>query len=243
MSICSYYGTRESIPLAQIVTVPYSMLLSKDTRETLGIALEGNIVIFDEAHNIIDAINNTYKVEITSKQLVVARRTLWSYFTKYEQRFKGKNAFYIKQLLSILESLTKFLRQLSKSAGKATAAGDNDDGATGAQMMTINDFLFSARIDHFNMFKILEYLGKSGLAKKLMGFVDSTNTGAPAVIPPPLASTDDPDVGFESRHISPLRTVEALLKALTSAGGDGRILAQPHNVRRTRRSSFRLCDC
>ncbi|KAF4139457.1 Helicase C-terminal domain [Phytophthora infestans] len=229
MSICSYYGTRESIPLAQIVTVPYSMLLSKDTRETLGIALEDNIVIFDEAHNIIDAINNTYKVEITSKQLVVARRTLWSYFSKYEKRFKGKNAFYIKQLLSILESLTKFLRQLSKSVGKATSTGENEDGALGAQMMTINDFLFSARIDHFNMFKILEYLGESGLVKKLMGFVDSTSTGSPAAAPP-AAATDDSDEGFESRHISPLRTVEALLKALTSAGGDGRILAQPHHA-------------
>ncbi|CAI5725012.1 unnamed protein product [Peronospora destructor] len=229
MSICPYYGTRESIPLAQIVTMPYSMLLSKDTRETLGIALEDNIIIFDEAHNIIDAINNTYRVEITSKQLVVARRTLWSYFTKYEKRFKGKNAFYIKQLLSIMASLTKFLRQLSKSAEKAASANDDDDGATGAQMMTINDFLFSAKIDHFNMFKILEYLGESGLAKKLIGFVDFANKESSAAISP-LTSTDDPDVGFESRHISPLRTVEALLKALTSAGGDGRVLAQPNNV-------------
>lgn len=231
MSICSYYGTRESIPLAQIVTVPYSLLLSKDARETLGLGLENNIVIFDEAHNIIDAINNTYKVEITSKQLVVARRSLWSYFAKYEKRFKGKNAFYIKQLLSILECLTKFLRQLSKSAGKAAAVGDDDDGATGAQMMTINDFLFSARIDHFNMFKILEYLSESGLAKKLMGFVESTATSGNSAAPPPQAATDNSDEGFESRHISPLRTVEALLKALTGAGADGRILAQPHNVR------------
>ncbi|OWZ21656.1 LOW QUALITY PROTEIN: ATP-dependent RNA helicase [Phytophthora megakarya] len=229
MSTCSYYGTRESIPLAQIVTVPYSMLLSKDTRETLGIALENSIIIFDEAHNIIDAINNTYKVEITSKQLVVARRTLWSYFTKYEKRFKGKNAFYIKQLLSILETLTKFLRQLSKSAGKTASANEDDDDTTEAQMMTINDFLFNARIDHFNIFKLLEYLQKSCLAKKMMGFVDSTNTGVPVVAPPSLPGTDTTDEAFESRHISPLRIVEALLKALTSAGGDGRIIVRPHN--------------
>ena len=232
MSICSYYGTRESVPLAQIVTVPYSMLLSKDTRETLGIVLDNNIVIFDEGHNIVDAINNTYKVEITSKQLVVARRSLWSYFTKYEKRFKGKNAFYIKQLLTILESVTAFLRQLSKSARKTVSVGDIDEGVTGAQMMTINDFLFSARIDHFNMFKILEYLSESELAKKLMGFVDSTKVEVPAIITSSEASTDDPDEGFESRHTSPLRTVEALLKALTNAGEDGRILAQPHDVRR-----------
>ncbi|KAG7401622.1 ATP-dependent DNA helicase chl1 [Phytophthora boehmeriae] len=228
MSACSYYGARESIPLAQIVTVPYSMILSKDARESLGITLEDSIVIFDEAHNIIDAINNTYKVEVTSKQLVVARRSLWSYFKKYEKRFKGKNAFYIKQLLSILELLTKFLRQVSKMARQDDLGGDYDDDATGAQMMTINDFLFSARIDHFNMFKILHYLNESSLGKKLMGFVESENVGA-ATAPRPIA-TDDRGEDFDSRHISPLRIVEALLKALTSAGADGRILAQPHNV-------------
>ncbi|RLN71130.1 hypothetical protein BBJ28_00000195 [Nothophytophthora sp. Chile5] len=235
MSICSYYGTRESVPLAQIVAVPYSMLLSKATRESLGIELDGNIVIFDEAHNIVDAINSTYKVEISSKQLVVARRSLWSYFKKYEKRFKGKNAFYIKQLLSILEFLTKYLRQLSKTVGKRGlgSADDDEDGAAEAQMMTINDFLFNARIDHFNMFKILQYLSESGLAKKLMGFVEAESAGGSAVVsnndPPPAIG--DLDEGFESRHISPLRTVEALLEALTSAGGDGRILAQPQNVR------------
>lgn len=40
------------------------MLLHKDTRESLGIKLEGNIVIIDEAHNLIEAINNMYSVEL-----------------------------------------------------------------------------------------------------------------------------------------------------------------------------------
>lgn len=234
MSICSYYGTRESIPLAQIIAMPYAMLLSKDTRESLGVELEGNIVIFDEAHNIVEAVNSTYTVEVTSKQLVVARRSLWAYFKKYEKRFKGKNSFYIKQLLSVLELLTKFLRLMGKS--KATGGGggdeteDGDDG--GAKMMLINDFLFSAKVDHFNMFKIIQYLSESGLAKKLLGFMDAENSAsanAGAVTPAPVLSSFD-DEAFESRHVSPLRTIEALLKALTSAGGDGRILAQPANV-------------
>jgi chromosome transmission fidelity protein 1 len=234
MSICSYYGTRESVPLAQVVAMPYSMLLSKDTRESMGIELENNIVIFDEAHNIVEAINSTYKVEISNKQLVVARRSLWAYFKKYEKRFKGKNAFYIKQLLSILECLAKFLRQLSKDASKAQRLADSSkDSAvggdtSGAKMMMINDFLFEARIDHFNLFKILLYLKESGLAKKLMGFVDAENTAPSSSEPQPSTDVDE---GFESRHVSPLRIVESLLKALTSAGSDGRILAQPPNVR------------
>ncbi|KAF1335315.1 Atp-dependent RNA helicase, partial [Globisporangium splendens] len=240
MSICSYYGTRESVPLAQVITMPYSMLLSKDTRESLGVALDGNIVILDEAHNIIEAINSTYSVEVTSKQLVVARRSLWSYFKKYETRLKGKNTFYIKQLLSVLELLTKFLRLMGKSTKSAAitdadAAGDIGD-TNGAKMMPINDFLFSAKVDHFNMFKIIQYLGQSGLAKKLLGFLDAENAETQAAgastdtLPPPVRRggiNDDDDDVFQSRHISPLRAIEALLKALTSAGGDGRILAQP----------------
>lgn len=210
------------------MTVPYSMLLSKDTRELLGIDVKDNIVIFDEAHNIIDAINNTYKVEVTSKQLVLARRTLWSYYSKYEKRLKGKNSFYIKQLLSILEFFTTFLRQMNKAASKATSSRENEEKVGGAQMMTINDFLFSARVDNFNMFKILEYLKESDLTKKLMGFVNCSRTNSQAAENLLINGADD---NYQSRHASPLQIVEALLKALTNTGDDGRILFQPYNVR------------
>lgn len=233
MSICSYYGARESIPLAQIVAMPYSLLLSKDTRESMGIDLQGNIVIFDEAHNIVEAMNNTYKVEVTNKQLVVARRCVWTYFKKYEKRFKGKNSFYIKQLLAILECLTKFLRQLAKGKASVSSTDARNEAVDGAKMMTINDFLFSARIDHFNMFKILQYLSQSGLPKKILGFMDAeanaSGTSASSV-PPAVVIGDEDEEEKTSRHISPLRSVEALLKALTTATGDGRILAQPQEV-------------
>lgn len=37
MSCCPYYSVRYSIPLAEIVLLPYSVLLHKETRESLGI--------------------------------------------------------------------------------------------------------------------------------------------------------------------------------------------------------------
>jgi len=40
------------------------MILHKETREALDIHLTDNIVIFDEAHNLIETINNIYSVEI-----------------------------------------------------------------------------------------------------------------------------------------------------------------------------------
>ena len=57
---CPYYGIRKSIPLAELVTVPYSMLLHSRMRKMLHIPLEGNVVVFDEAHNIVGAVNDTH---------------------------------------------------------------------------------------------------------------------------------------------------------------------------------------
>lgn len=47
-----------------MVILPYQMILHKDTREALDINLSDNIVIFDEAHNLIETINNIYSIEI-----------------------------------------------------------------------------------------------------------------------------------------------------------------------------------
>ncbi|CAC5411576.1 DDX11 [Mytilus coruscus] len=57
---CPYYGTRYAIPLAELVVLPYNTLLHKSTREACGIRLDGNIVIIDEAHNLLETINNIH---------------------------------------------------------------------------------------------------------------------------------------------------------------------------------------
>lgn len=46
------------------------MLLHKNTRDSLGISLKGNIVIIDEAHNLIEAINNIYSNNLTLAQVI-----------------------------------------------------------------------------------------------------------------------------------------------------------------------------
>lgn len=51
-SICPYYACRRAVPEADIVLAPYSALLVKETREALGLKIEGNVLIIDEAHNL-----------------------------------------------------------------------------------------------------------------------------------------------------------------------------------------------
>lgn len=45
------------------------MLLHQATRESLGVDLKDNIVVLDEAHNVIDAILEMHSVTLTANQV------------------------------------------------------------------------------------------------------------------------------------------------------------------------------
>jgi chromosome transmission fidelity protein 1 len=75
----------------KVVTVPYNTLLHKSTRESVDINIKGNIVIIDEAHNLIDAINTMYSVQMNLMQLEFAHSQLSQYEEKYRNRLKAKN--------------------------------------------------------------------------------------------------------------------------------------------------------
>ena len=51
-----YYGSRKAIRSAQLVAMPYQLLLSTTARDALGIDLAGQIVVIDEAHALIDTV-------------------------------------------------------------------------------------------------------------------------------------------------------------------------------------------
>lgn len=82
MKACPYYTSRLSLPLAEVVVLPYNILLHRAMREASGIRLEGNIVLIDEAHNLLETINAVYSVMITGAQLSKAHSQL----SQYEQR-------------------------------------------------------------------------------------------------------------------------------------------------------------
>ena len=44
---------------------PYSCVLQPEARDSLGIQLKDAIVIFDEAHNLLDAINSAHSAAVT----------------------------------------------------------------------------------------------------------------------------------------------------------------------------------
>lgn len=59
---------RPSLPL-QLVVLPYQMLLHAPTRQAAGIRLQGQVVVIDEAHNLIDTITSIHSVEVRGSQV------------------------------------------------------------------------------------------------------------------------------------------------------------------------------
>ncbi|KAI9284946.1 helicase C-terminal domain-containing protein [Umbelopsis sp. AD052] len=220
LNTCPYYGTRKTIKPAQLVTLPYQHLLHKTTRESLGISLKNNIVIIDEAHNLIDTINSIHTITIHSKQMRTALSQLSQYLQRYKSRLLGKNIVYIKQIIMIVKAMIKFMEnaiQQSKNSNKNSIE----------KVLNINEFVHQLGIDHLNMFKIEKYLKESKLARKLNGFLDmKKKKDEHDKLNNPVHETEnDPSVS----SVPILNQIEALLMALTNADKDGRIIVACEN--------------
>lgn len=66
---CPYYGSRSLVPSADLVILPYQSILSKSSRESLGLTLKNNIIIIDEAHNLADSLLRMYDAKVTLSQV------------------------------------------------------------------------------------------------------------------------------------------------------------------------------
>lgn len=108
-SVCPYYASRTAIPSAEIITLPYPLLLQENAREALGIKLEGNIVIVDEAHNIMDAVASVHAAEIRLSELKKARGALGVYFKRFGKRLKGENRVMVAQVVKVIDGLSGWL--------------------------------------------------------------------------------------------------------------------------------------
>ena len=52
-------------PLLQLIVLPYHTLLHAPTCEAVGVRVKDNVIIIDEAHNLMDTISAIHFVEIT----------------------------------------------------------------------------------------------------------------------------------------------------------------------------------
>ncbi|EFX04078.1 dead domain containing protein [Grosmannia clavigera kw1407] len=101
LHVCPYYGSRRAAEAgggAEIVTLPYPLLLHKAAREALGIRLENSVVIVDEAHNIMDAVAGVH-----------AAALLAVYVRRFGRRLRGDGRVMVGQLGRVIQGLSAWM--------------------------------------------------------------------------------------------------------------------------------------
>uniref|UniRef100_A0A7N5P4N6 DEAD/H-box helicase 11 n=1 Tax=Ailuropoda melanoleuca TaxID=9646 RepID=A0A7N5P4N6_AILME len=222
---CPYYGSRFAIPAAQLVVLPYQMLLHAATRQAAGIRLQGQVVLIDEAHNLIDTITSIHSAEVSGAQLCQAHSQLLQYMERYGKRLKAKNLMYVKQILYLLEKFVTVLGGNIKQNPNTQSLSQ-----TGTELKTINDFLFESQIDNINLFKLFGFTERYGTVlaasreqPRLAGFQHFLQSLQPAVTKTPVTPVEEGEAGVP-RLASPLMHIESFLAALTTANQDGRVI-------------------
>ncbi|OAR05999.1 hypothetical protein LLEC1_04093 [Akanthomyces lecanii] len=199
LQVCPYYASRTALPGAEIVTLPYPLLLQKKARDALGIKLEGNVVIVDEAHNIMDAVSNVYAADLKLSELRRCREMLGVYVRKFGKKLKGVNRVNLGRVGRVVEGLSEYMN--------ATLNAKDDHG-----IVDPNELTRPKGIDQINMFELIQYIHDSKLAYKIEGYashIDSQQEGGKKHTP--KSSTPV------------LHTFVSFLIALTNLSSEGRI--------------------
>ncbi|KAK4548814.1 hypothetical protein LTR36_008587 [Oleoguttula mirabilis] len=160
LGICPYYASRPAIGPAEMVTLPYPLLLQKSARDALGISLKGHVVVIDEAHNLMNAIEGIYSTQISETQLKLARASLIMYLQKFRNRLKGSNRVYVTQVVRIVDSLLLFTSSLGAAAGPSGT-------------LEPSQLLTGKAVDQVNLSKLVRYLNDSKLARKVEGYAST----------------------------------------------------------------------
>jgi chromosome transmission fidelity protein 1 len=169
LNACPYYASRHAATDAQIIVLPYNTLLHKPTREAVGLRLKGSVVVVDEAHNLLDTVTHIHSSELSGKQICAAHSQLGQYMERYRPRLKAKNLLYIKQILFILRNMIKLF-------GCKVTNGPDEKVPTGVRgtnnLLSLLSFMTETKIDNLDLNKLVKYMTKSNIARKLHGFAE-----------------------------------------------------------------------
>lgn len=150
---CAYYASREIEPFSDVVFVPHASLVNPSTRSALGLEIQDNIVVIDEAHNILDLINASRSVSLARIDMEFVCSVLNDYLAQFCSRLSPKNLVNVKQLHFMCRRLLAFTTQ-----------------DTGSSLYGMETFMQASKTVDIDIGSILTLLEHNQFANKLAGF-------------------------------------------------------------------------
>ncbi|KAI3786068.1 hypothetical protein L1987_45195 [Smallanthus sonchifolius] len=197
---CPYYGSRSMVPAADLVVLPYQSLLSKSSRESLGLSLKNSVVIIDEAHNLADSLISMYDSKVTLSQLELVNSSLKGYFQRFQNLLGPGNRRHIQTLMVLTHAFIQTL------CNKDDPNLVNSSGLECS--LCINEFVFSLNIDNINLVKLVQYIKDSNVIHKVSGYGDK------------IISLQNDTTSI----LSAFHALAGILLSLTNHDSDGRII-------------------
>lgn len=145
LKVCGYFSARNvALSKADVIVTSYQSILSEATRQALGIdSLNGKIIVFDEAHNLMEAIGQMNSLEVSLSTLTMAHGSLTEYLDKYERRMGPSNVKRLKDLKVVLQAFISFLK-------KRLASKQESDAAESAPSLDVIDVLSETDLYSFD---------------------------------------------------------------------------------------------
>lgn len=181
------------------MTLPYNLLLQGTARESLGLSVRDQVVVIDEAHNLIDTILSIHSVNLSLRHLHVAMGQLATYHRKFRSRLKPQHALHVAQAISVLAGLIKACEDLTRDK-------------SGDRVLQVGELLANLQEgrDQINVLDLVRYLKESQLARKVSSYAER------------VAEDTSADAGRSA--IAAFRVVEVFLLSLADHSDQGRII-------------------
>jgi chromosome transmission fidelity protein 1 len=109
--ICGYYAARNvALSRADVIVAPYQSILSESARQSLGIeSLADKILVFDEAHNLMETITSLNSIKVQKSQFDLAFSKIQEYLGKYGKRMAPQNVKSLNDISQVFQSVCKYL--------------------------------------------------------------------------------------------------------------------------------------
>lgn len=213
---------------------PHAQPLHADpATRTLPADLRGDILVFDEAHNLGDQCLQRSTSDIRFSSLQIVSPLLRGYLERYQSRLLTMNKQRLRELLFWCDHIIAYLAAweakaegvVRDSTASSKRDGNGSSGGRGSQALpfllhnsSLDALVFDAGVDHMTLHPLLQFMNISLLVMKLQGLAQHL---LQQQLPSPSSVTTTRSQGSSSEVVSslgPLPTphVAAALRDFTS---------------------------
>ena len=177
-------------------------------------------MIFDEAHNLINALNDIHSPRITISMLETSLQQLSEYYTRYSDRLASASHSFIIHLQTVMRAILSRLQNTSSSSSSSSTTILSTDG-----------YLRQLRIENVNLFELLRFVSTKRIVYKLNGFIDRQEKSRKEQKQTPSSSSEHPPTSY-------FPAVMEFIRALTTDNSSSRIIV--HQARDNTESYVQL---